>query len=112
MTKTVGLIQLSAPPAIDQTSIGILKGNAADVRSCLENCWTAESLQTLSPNVFLLGDLRISLLSREDGKDRFATVTAGIAKAVNAGFVQKGEVDVDFVQEKLIGTSSSCIYML
>lgn len=56
------------------------------------------------PNVYECEDLRLTLLSREDGKARFASVAGSIAKIIKAGLVQKEEVDVDFVQEKLICT--------
>lgn len=55
-----------------------------------------------SDTTFILNDkLRIKLLSREDGKDHLATVTRGIIKGVQGGFVRKEEVDVDYIQEKL-----------
>jgi undecaprenyl pyrophosphate synthase len=55
----------------------------------------------VSPTTFVQDGLRISLLSREDGKEHVAKVTKSLAKGIQAGFIDKEEIDVDYLQEKI-----------
>jgi undecaprenyl pyrophosphate synthase len=83
--------------------IGILAKHSSLVKDSLRLAGETEhAIQDVSSSSFLVnGKLRILLLSKEDGKPHVARVARGIAKAVNAGFVSRDEVDVDYVQEKL-----------
>ncbi|KAK9900022.1 Undecaprenyl diphosphate synthase [Cystobasidium minutum MCA 4210] len=98
---------------------GIFKRHSSQLQSAIQSNYasTSSSSRSASPSsvsnpsdltTFVLRDhkLRIRLLSREDGKEHLATVTRGIAKGVQSGFILKDEIDVDYVQEKLY--SSLC----
>lgn len=66
-------------------------------------------LQSISTDVFEISEqtflldntLRITLLCRQDGKGHLAKVTQSIAKNIKAGFVEKDDMNVAYIQEKL-----------
>lgn len=83
-------------------SLGIFKHRSIDLQQSIKQSNPTLECHKLSENTFLLDNaLRIKLLSRMDGKEHLASVTRGIAKGVQGGFIAKQEIDVDFVQEKL-----------
>jgi hypothetical protein len=86
---------------------GVLKRHSQQVKNLLYRSYGRKDVYELSSSSIVVGNLRISLLSTEDGKEHMAKVAGGMAKAVHSAFVSKEEVDVDFVQEKLFCASKA-----
>lgn len=90
------------PTLADSMRTGLLRRRSDNVETALASISALPNFEKRSSTVYVYERLKIMILSREDGKERFATVAAGLAKAVNAGFVPREEVNVEFLQEKLI----------
>lgn len=57
----------------------------------------------VSSNAMKAYGMRITLLSKDDGKHHLSTVARGLAKATWAGILTRDCIDIDYAQRKVLG---------